>query len=59
MMLELNDDQARVLAEALDGYIGELSTEIHHTDTKDYRDALKQRRDVLAGILETLRGTAA
>ena len=57
MMLELNEDQTRALAEALDSYLSDLSSEIHHTDSAAFRDGLKRRRELLAGILEALRST--
>ena len=55
MQLELQDDEARILAEALEGYLGDLSMEIGHTDSMDFREGLKQRRDVLARIAAALR----
>ena len=55
MKLELDDFETGVLADALDSYLGDLSTEIAHTDAKDFRDGLKKRRDVLAKIAAKLR----
>ena len=57
MRLELGEKEARVLAEALESYLGDLSTEIGHTDSRDFREGLKERRAVLAGILEALRAS--
>ena len=55
MQLELNDEERRVLAETLESYLGDMSTEIGHTDSMDYREGLKQRREVLARIAEALK----
>jgi len=55
MDLELNQSQATVLAEVLESYLGDLSTEIAHTDSYEYRQGLKERRETLAGILESLQ----
>jgi len=57
MKLELEDEEARVLVEALDSYLGDLSSEIADTDAMDFREALKKRRDVLVRIATMLRDT--
>ena len=52
--LELADDEARLLSEVLDSTLSNLSYEISDTDTKDFRDGLKAKRDVLAKVKEAL-----
>lgn len=59
MKFELRDDEAEVLGQALESYLAELGTEISHTDTKDFRDGLKRKRDLLQGILDRLRPAGA
>ena len=56
MQLELSEEELRVLAETLESYLGELSTEIGHTDSMDYREGLKRRREVLVRIAAALKG---
>lgn len=56
MKLDLTEEEVRVLAEALHSYLGDLSTEIGKTDSMDFREGLKQRRDVLVGIAKALQG---
>ena len=54
--LILMDTQAALEdPEVLEGYLGDLSTEIAHTDSYEFRQGLKERREVLARIVESLR----
>jgi hypothetical protein len=55
MKIDLNDEEARVLAQALESYLSDLGTEIAHTDSADFREGLKQRREILEGIAQSLR----
>jgi hypothetical protein len=55
MQLELNEEEVRVLAETLESYLGQLSTEIGHTDSMDYREGLKRRREMLVRIAAALK----
>lgn len=55
MNLNLDQSEAAVLAEVLEAYLGDLSTEIANTDSYEFRQGLKERREVLARILESLR----
>lgn len=59
MRLELTTDEASLLAEVLDSVLSELSDDIAHTDTRDYRDGLKQRRATLREIRTRLSPGAA
>jgi hypothetical protein len=56
MNIELNDEQVQVLADALESYLSDLGTEIAHTDSTEFRDGLKHRREVLEAVLQLLRG---
>lgn len=53
--LEMNDDENEVLLELLESAISDLHTEIGHTDSADYRNALKNKRALVATLLERLR----
>ena len=53
--LELSDDEAKVLQNVLENYHSHLDLEIHRTYKREFRDALKERENFLAGIVERLR----
>ncbi len=52
--LELADDEALLLSEVLESTLSNLSYEISDTDTKEFRDGLKAKRDVLVKVKEAL-----
>lgn len=52
--LKLNDNEGKILAETLDISLSRLRDEISHTDSHDYREVLKQRREVLVKLREKL-----
>jgi hypothetical protein len=57
MKLELSVSEAEELKHVLDEVISDMSSEIANTDNPTFREALKQRRDLLSGI-RTLVGAA-
>lgn len=52
--LDLTDTEAETLKHALQNLLKDLSYEIADTDSQDFRDDLKARRDVLAKIEQAL-----
>jgi len=54
MNLKLNDSEGKILAETLDVSLSRLGDEISHTDSRDYRELLKQRRDILEKLRQKL-----
>ncbi|WP_172399747.1 hypothetical protein [Geothermobacter hydrogeniphilus] len=52
--LELNDMEQETLRQALAKRLSSLVDEIAHTDTRDYRDFLKERKEILTGIHDRL-----
>ncbi len=52
--LDLTDDEARLLSEFIESTLGNLSYEISDTDTREFRDGLKAKRDVLVKVKEAL-----
>ncbi len=52
--LKLNDAEEKVLAETLETSLGRLRDEISHTDARDYRDFLKERKEILLKLREKL-----
>ncbi|WP_158009750.1 hypothetical protein [Carbonactinospora thermoautotrophica] len=55
MRLELTNEEATVLRELLETYLGDFYMEILHTDNPGYRRLLRTRRATLQRILEALR----
>ena len=54
VQLDLKPDEQEILRETLESYISDLSVEIADTDSKDFREKLKWRRDVLNKVLASL-----
>jgi hypothetical protein len=54
--LELSASEQAILREVLETAVSELSTEISGTDAKDFRDDLKDRREVLQKVIAALGG---
>lgn len=52
--LELDDRQVEVLREVLSRYLSDLSMEIADTDSKDFRDDLKERKQTVEQVLGDL-----
>ena len=54
-MAAVGADDRQILAMTLQSDLSDLSYEIANTDTQDFRDRLKQKRDVLSRTLEALK----
>ncbi|MGD2067514.1 MAG: hypothetical protein PVI57_02420 [Gemmatimonadota bacterium] len=54
--LKLDADEAELLRQVLRDYLSDLRMEIADTDSLDYRDRLKDRKQRLRGIAEKLEG---
>ncbi len=52
--LELDDKEARVLAEILRYHLSELRMEIADTDSMNFREALKEKEALIRRLLENL-----
>jgi hypothetical protein len=59
MRLEMNIEETDLLRRVLDSYVSNLRTEIHHTDNREYREALKHEDEVLRSLLQRLDGQQA
>jgi hypothetical protein len=55
MTLELTSTEADELRRALESYLSDLRMEIAGTDSWDFRQALKERKAVLARLLAQTR----
>lgn len=52
--LILDDEEAGMLRDILDGYLSDLRMEIADTDSQDFREILKRRKAFLGRLLEQL-----
>jgi hypothetical protein len=53
--ISLSLKELEILVTAIESYLSDLRMEITDTDSKDYREMLKERKDALAGILDSLQ----
>ncbi|HEX2210484.1 MAG TPA: hypothetical protein VHG93_22585 [Longimicrobium sp.] len=56
--LDLSASEQAILRQVLEEAVSDLGTEISGTDAKDYRDDLKDRREVLHKVIAALGGGA-
>ena len=54
VQLEMNDEEARVLRSVIDNYTAHLEVEIHRTEKRDFREALRRREEVLRALVRRL-----
>jgi len=54
MQIEITEDQAVVLRDLLDTWLGDVSAEIRHTDNPGVRNGLRERRDCIRGVREQM-----
>jgi hypothetical protein len=52
--LDLSQDEHDYLLDLLREERGRLKSEVHHTDARDYKDALRIRAGLLRGLIERL-----
>ena len=55
--LSLEENQVRMLKDILEKTLADLSYEIGNTDTFDFREQLKERRNELKNILEIIQAS--
>ena len=51
MLIELTEEQCAEMQRLLEECLGDLSTEIADTDNPQYREGLRQRRNVVESVL--------
>jgi hypothetical protein len=56
--LELTNQEATLLAQALETYLSDLRMEIADTDRHEFREELKRQEEALRSLMERLRGGA-
>ena len=54
--IELAPEEAEELRFILDGYLADLRQEIRETDSRDFRERLKQREVFVKKLLQQLEG---
>lgn len=54
MQLTLTNEDARELRDLLEAALADLRSEIHHTDSSDYRRGLQERDRILRGLWQQL-----
>jgi hypothetical protein len=52
--LELSKEEKDTLVDVLEGYISDLRMEMADTDSSFFREELKAKKTILAGILDRL-----
>lgn len=53
--LKLSPAEQQILVEVLDSAISDLGMEIGNTDSQDYRETLKTRKQTLIKVVDSLR----
>jgi len=53
--LDITKEENDILAMVLESYLSDLRMEIADTDSMDFRESLKKRKEVLKKVLETLQ----
>jgi hypothetical protein len=54
MIADLTPQENEILVELLSRELAELGPEIHHTDDRDFRDELRDRRQIVRQLLQRL-----
>jgi len=58
-VLELSLRENELLCDTIESYLADLRMEIAETDSLDYREMLKEHKQVLSAILERIRDAEA
>ena len=51
----LSESEKEILSEVLESYLSDMGMEITDTDSMDYREKLKAKRNVIRKILQDIR----
>ena len=58
MNLDITKEERALLLEMLEAKLVAMSHEIHHTDAREFKQYLKQRRDLIEALLERMKNLA-
>ena len=53
--ITLSESEKEILSEVLESYLSDMGMEITDTDSMDYREKLKAKRNVIRKILQDIR----
>ena len=56
--LVLNPEEERMLAEVLERQVHDLDMEVAHTDSREFKELLRHRREVLSHVRERVQSLA-
>ena len=56
--ITLSESEKEILSEVLESYLSDMGMEITDTDSMDYREKLKAKRNVIRKILQDIRKPA-
>ncbi len=59
MQVDLTGEEREILRTVLESYLSDLRMEISNTDSKDFREMLKQRKEVVRKVLDAVGGAPA
>ena len=54
MAIELSEEESSLVKELLQGALGEIKAEIHHTETSAFRDTLREKESRIRALLDRL-----
>lgn len=54
VQIDLSPKEQEILRDMLENYLSDLRMEIAATENKDFRDALKEKRDLVAKVVAVL-----
>lgn len=54
--IDLTSEELQLLREILESTLSDLRMEIVDTDRSDYKESLKQRKDLLTRLVEKIQG---
>ncbi|HKD69572.1 MAG TPA: hypothetical protein VKB84_22225 [Candidatus Binataceae bacterium] len=57
--IELSTEEAEELSGILENYLSDLRMEIVDTDSTDFREGLKKRRDLVSRVVDRLKGSSS
>lgn len=56
MRVDLTGEERQILRTVLESYLSDLRMEIANTDSKDFREMLKERKAVVRKVMDALGG---
>lgn len=55
MNIEITDAEKELLESILSSYLSDLKEEIHHSETADFKVALKDRKEIVTSLLNKIK----